>query len=387
MNKKTFFRVLTYALANDSTFSLGIFLIYMLSLGYTIFQASFGIAAWLIAQSIGGIITGIFADRYGYKNSMIWGTCIFLSGTICLAAGFSFPLILLGFFLRGLGFSTKQGSVGAHVYETLKEKNYEEIFKKTIGTMDFYINISWIILSILGGFLFVVHTRFPFYAEIILSLACLLSIIGLKEIRTAQKHDSIKKQIVENINYAFKTTQFSKVFFFSALIGSIALITIQYLQPLYRALHIPDSFFGILAAASFLTRGAGSWHSEQLGKLFSIDKYLVLHAITFGLFLLLIEKAHVIILVLPIVGVFYFLRGLYGPTISTYINDKVPSDKRASMLGLNNQILSIATAIVLIGTGYIAQAFGLSAAFFSISIISMTFLFAYIISVRTVATD
>lgn len=387
MNKKTFIRVLIYALANDSTFSLGIFLIYMLTLGYSIGQASLGIAAWLVAQAVGGLLTGIFADRYGYKKSMVWGNIIFLIGTVSLAMGFSFPLILLGFFLRGLGFSTKQGSVGAYVYEVLDSKNETNLFKKTVGSMDFYINILWIIISILGGFLFVVNIRFPFYAEAILSLLCFFAIIGLKEMKTIKHHLPLMQQVKESVQFAFKTPQFSKVFFFSALIGSIALITIQYLQPLYRSLHIPDSFFGILAAASFLTRGAGSWHSDQLGKLFSIDKYLVLHAITFGLFLLLIEKSQITLLVLPIIGVFYFLRGLYGPTISTYITAKVPSEKRATMLAFNNQLLSIATAIALVFTGYFAEHFGLPTTFFAISIISMIFLLSYVLSVRTVATD
>lgn len=387
MKKSIFIKVLLYALANDSTFSLGIFLVYMLALGLNLSQASLGISSWLLAQSAGGILTGIFADRYGHKKAMIGGTIIFLAGTLFLTAGSSFLCILIGFFLRGLGFSTKQGSVGAYIYEYLKKQGEEEQFKKIVSNMDFSINILWIIISILGGLLFVVNIRFPFYAETILSISCLFAIISLKDIRLTAIKESLFQQIATSLSYAFSTPQFSKVFFFSSLIGSIALITIQYLQPLYRLLHIPDAFFGILAAASFLTRGAGSWHSNNLGKLFSIDKYLVLHAITFSLFLLLIERAHITILVLPIIGVFYFLRGLYGPTISTYINDKVPSEKRATMLALNNQLLSIVTAVALAITGYTAQVFGLPATFFTISIASMLFLLLYVLSLRTVATD
>lgn len=387
MKKSDFIKVLLYALANDSTFSLGVFLVYMLSIGFSISQASLGISSWLLAQSLGGILTGIFADRMGYKKAMLGGTFIFLVGTLFLAVGSSFLFILIGFFLRGLGFSTKQGSVGAYVYEILQEKGQEEQFKKTISNMDFYINILWIIISIVGGFLFVVNIRFPFAAEALLSGICLITVIFLKNIRLTAPKESILKQIKNSLSYAFSTPQFSKLFFFSALIGSIALITIQYLQPLYRMLHIPDAFFGILAAASFLTRGAGSWHSNNLGKLFSIDKYLVLHAITFGLFLLFIERAHITILVLPIIGVFYFLRGLYGPTINTYINDKVPSERRATMLALNNQLLSIITAVALGITGYVAQHFGLSQTFFTISVASMIFLLFYVLSLRTVATD
>ena len=84
---------------------------------------------------------------------------------------------------------------------------------------------------------------------------------------------------------------------------------------------------------------------------------------------------------------FYFLRGLYAPTVSTYINDKVDSSNRATMLSVNSQLLTIVTSVSLLFAGYIADRYDLSTTFFAISISSIFFLIIYVLSLRKVEAD
>lgn len=374
-------------ITSDSSFIIGIFVVYMLLIGLSLAEVSIVISGYLIFSSIGQIPSGIFADRHGYKNAMIIGSLIFLGGLILFTFAKDFYWFLGGYSLMGFGSAMKQGADHALLYEGMKNDKEEKNFKKTVGRLDFYTNIFWAIAAVSGGILYVVNERLPFYAEIVLVAIGIIILITAKEPEKEKKHFPIPAQVKASMKKAFKTPNFSKIFLFSALIGSIALTTFQYLQPLYKSLEINEAYFGLLAAAAMVVRGIGSWSAEKVGKMFSIDKYMVLHASIFGLFLILIQRTSMLVFVFAIIGVFYFLRGLYGPTVSTYINDKVDSSNRATMLSVNSQFLMLISSGSLFFTGYIANKYDLPTAFFAISIASMTFLILYVLSLRTVEAD
>ena len=164
-------------------------------------------------------------------------------------------------------------------------------------------------------------------------------------------------------------------------------MTLPYAQPVFQLLEIPKIYFGWISAAFFLCRGIGSWYSEKLGRIFTIDKYLVLHASVFALFLIVMQHVTSVFYILPVFGILFFLRGLYAPTVSTYVNEKVGSDKRATMLSMNQQILTAISALGLTGLGVIAEIYGLWRAFSVISILSLVFLVGYVVSLRKVEMD
>jgi sugar phosphate permease len=118
------------------------------------------------------------------------------------------------------------------------------------------------------------------------------------------------------------------------------------------------------------------------------DRYGYKTSLIIGsLFLLFLQKTSSLFFVFPVLAVFYFLRGLYAPTVSTYINNKVDSSKRATMLSVNSQFLTIITSISLMFTGYIAHTYDLSLVFFTLSIGSIVFLIAYVLSLRSIEAD
>lgn len=374
-------------LTNDNSFGLGVYVIYMLWVGLSLAEMSFVITAWLLFHSLGQIPAGIFADRYGYKLSMLLGSCIFFLGTLLFAFGHNFYWLLVGYSLNGFGSAMKQGADYALLYEHLKSEDRETLYKKLAGKLDFLTNIFWVISSIIGGLLYVYHARAPFFAEAAVAALGILACALIVEPPRTIKRSHVTQQIKESIRYTFQTPRFSKIFLFSALIGSVAMMTLQYVQPLYNALGIPEAYFGFIAAGFFIFRGLGSWYADKLGKLFTVDKYLVLHAAVFGLFLVLMQRIDSIYYIFPVLAVFNFLKGLYSPTVSTYINERVTSDKRATMLSINKQFLTVIAAASVSGLGIVAERYGLQQVFFAISILSISFLILYVLSLRKVEMD
>ena len=137
----------------------------------------------------------------------------------------------------GFGSAMKQGADHALLYEGLKADEKQSTFKRTVGKLDLYTNIFWVITAIGGGFLYSISERLPFYAEIVLVSISILIIATAKEPKKESKHFPVWTHVKNSMKQAFQTPNFSKIFIFSALIGSIALTTFQYLQPLYKSLE------------------------------------------------------------------------------------------------------------------------------------------------------
>ncbi len=386
-NNGTIWKLGVAMLTNDANFGLGVYVIYLVQLGLSLSQVSMVISSWLIFSSIGQIPSGIFADRYGYRTALVWGSVIFCIGTLLFATSSSFLLLCLGYSLTGFGSSMKQGADYALLYEHLRSSGKTSDYKRIAGRLDFSTIMFSVIAAIIGGVIFSYNMRAPFYAEVIIAFAGILSCLSLVEPKRVFKDVSFVSQIKNSFRTAVSTPKFSKIFLFSALIGSVSMMTFQFVQPLYASLGIPESVFGFIAAGLFLFRASGSFFADKLGKIFTVDKYLVLHASVFGLFLVVLQRMSAIYYILPVLAVFYFLRGLYAPTISTYINDKMTSDKRATMLSINQQLLTVIAAVSVSGLGIVAEQFGLQQVFFVISVLSMLFLITYVLSLRKVQMD
>ena len=374
-------------MTNDVSFSIGVSVLYMLHLGLDLGQISLVVSAWLVFSTLGNIPAGIFADRYGNKLSIVCGGVLFLVGTVLFALAGGFYWLVAGYALMGFGSALKQGADQALLYNGLNLDGKKSLFKSTFGRMDFVNNITTgVLMSLIGGFLFTINPRWPFIAEIILVVISLVAIGLLKDVKVSKKRDSVWSDLQKSFQQAFIRPNFSRIFIFSALIGSVALTTIQYVQPVYKDIGVNSWYYGLLAATMFIFRGVGAWYSDKLGKIFSVDKYLVLHAGVFGLFLMFIQRTKEIFFILPILAIFFFLRGLYSPTVSTWINEKVGSKNRATMLSINSQILTLVTSISLYFTGIVAVKYDLSMTFYVLSVFSLILLISYILVVRRIET-
>jgi len=385
--KKEFWKLFLSRLSIDSTFTLGVFIIFMISQGLSLSQVSLAMFVYYLTIALGAIPAGIFADTYGYKKALVVGSFAFLFGTLVIAFGTSFFSFLLGWIFMGLGYALKQGQTQAQLYKLLELHGKTNQFKEWAGKLESYMNLFLVLATISGGFMYSAMHRLPFYFEAVLAFISLLAVILIKEIKTEDSKRLAIFQIKDSLHFATNTPNFSKIFIFSAIIGSIALMTMGYTQPLFNSFNIPPEYFGIIAAGLYIMRGFGSWYSDKLGKIFSIDHYLVLHSAIFGLFLVLLQRVNIVWFIFPILAILYFMRGIYTPTMSTFINIKAPDEKRATMLSMNDLLLTLFSAIGFFFVGLVADNFGLQNVFFTLSILSLSYLIFYVLLLRKVRVD
>ena len=96
---------------------------------------------WAIVQSLTPMLSGGFADRYGYKKTIVFSITIKIIGYLLLATQRSFYPFLFGAMTLAFGTATFKPAIQGSLVQTLTEKN------SSVGWGAFYMLVN------IGGFL------------------------------------------------------------------------------------------------------------------------------------------------------------------------------------------------------------------------------------------
>ena len=132
--------------------------------------------------------------------------------------------------------------------------------------------------------------------------------------------------------------------FFSAAIGCATLTMAWFVQPYFKNINIPVSFYGILWTILNFSVGLTSLYAfrfdkkvGQVGTIWFIVLTIPLGYWLAGLFMNMWGLFFILI--------FYFARGIATPVLKEYINSITPSEMRATVLSIRNFVIRFLFAI------------------------------------------
>ncbi len=293
--------------------------------------------------------------------------------------------------LSWIGASFKSWSDSALLYESLAHIWKGETFKKMYGMFTGYMFWGRAAGALIWWYLYTINTELPFLFDIWLQTIYTLLAFWLTDTFVQR----VETWFIETIQWfklsykeAFTRKSFAKIFVFSALIWCIARVTLsQYVQPYLEFQSVDIVRFWVIFAVYNVISGIWALFADRFWTLFSIDKYLILHAAVFGIFLSFLETTHIVWLSLLMLAVLFFLMWLYTPTVWTYVNKNVQSHNRTTMLSINSQLYTIGAAIVLFFTWLASDVWWVTSALYLLSTLSFVFLVAYVLVVRKIETD
>lgn len=376
---------------SQSTFHIPIRVIYFLDKWVTLWQVAMLYTSFLVAQLVFEVPAWVVWDRYGQRNALIVGWIWSVVALLWFVFFDSFRLLAVAMWTSWIASSFKSWSDSSLLYETLVYQGIGKQFKKIYGRCTWWMFWGRAWGALIGGFLYTIFPELPFIGDIILQtiytiLALLLTDSFVVRVKTWLLNT--RKNFKSSYHEAFTRKNFAKIFIFSALIWCIARVTLsQYVQPYLEFQMVDIVWFGAIFAGYNIISWVWSLYADSLGKLFTVDKYLILHAVLFGIFLFILINASNIWVALAIFGVLFFLMGLYQPTVWTYVNDHVQSHNRTTMLSINSQLYTIGAAVVLFVTGFASNTWGILNVLYILSVFSFVLLVAYILVVRKVEVD
>ena len=321
-------------------------------------------AFWLVLFAA-EVPTGLVADRWGRKVSLTLGTVANGIAVIVFAFAPSYPIILVSYLVWAIGLTLFSGADSAFFFDSLKALGREHEYQKLYGR-------SWAIYSfgglaglLLGApFAAVTNLQVPIIVSGALMLAAWL--ISLTFTEPPRYHDAGHLSYYGGAKEAVRIVRAAPSLHWFMVLAAVMLATNVcvniFAQPFLDSHGVPIAAFG--------------WFRLP-GSLLAIFGAVSLHRITGRLGT---NRTFVLLGVLgalPPIGlalfdslwawVFYPLNSLcyalVQPLVSDYLNQRIPSAQRATILSIHQLLYSLALVPLEPLAGMAADTWGLPAAY------------------------
>lgn len=315
----------------------------------TIFRESRGISISeiFLIESISWILMivfevpwGIFADKFGYKKTLVIANLIFFISKIVFFKSDSFSMFLFERVLLSISIAGLSGCDSALLYLSIdKEDNSERVFAKYYNSM----TIGFLMASIMSSFIISISMEATtFYTIIPYGLAFILSLF-LDDIKSEIEK---KPSIIESFKLVLGNKKFIIFIISFALISEVVQsITVFLNQGQYIKSGINIKFFGILLALMQVVKllSVKSYKlSDKFGQTKSINLLVILITISSGTLIFVSNKLMSIL----IIGIISFSMALMEPIAMDIKNNIIESHDRATILSIYSMISSVITATI-----------------------------------------
>ena len=169
----------------------------LVSDGYSLVQIGFAETVFHVVSLIAEIPSGMFADVFGRKKSLIL-SCI-MSMLSALVRGFlpGFPCVLISIGFSALSYNFISGSDSALAYDSLLEEGQQHKYDKYISTQTAIYRISNGIATLFAGVAVIIGNRNAQILSLGISAVNMAFLLFLKENKVIEKKsgDSLGKRI------------------------------------------------------------------------------------------------------------------------------------------------------------------------------------------------
>jgi MFS family permease len=322
---------------------------------------------------IGEVPTGIFADRFGQKVSIILGYTIEALG---IALVIIFPTTIglyIAYSMRGLAGSFLSGSEEALLFESVKHSGTND-YQKIYGHFLSNEQIGFIVSTAFAGLAYHYCGTQSFVPLIMVTSVCILGAgiasFFLKDY-TAKVPEAEGTGMFSTLKESFSLIRRNNTIFTLMIVGVLTIAGEYFIQAVYQphfaAHNVPAFWVGVALSLGTLLSIIATRNAYLIEKHFTLEKILLILNLALGAaYILMAFLLHPIFLV----GLYILMNGLFdlqAPIVSDYINTRTKSSIRTTVLsgisfvrrffqvfitwilGISVGVLGIQTSLVLQG--------------------------------------
>lgn len=315
--------------------------------------------------------TGVIADVYGKKFSVVIGRIISVISCVLMITSDSFLGFVIAFSLSSASMNLNSGAAEALVYDSLKELGEEEKYKKIWGNLAFVMSIAQGLAVLLGGILADIKFLYAYIFGTIIQIGALIAAYSFseppihkdkdKEKDENQQGNLIVNQLVTSIKVLKARRMVLYLILFSSLVASLQTTVFFYSQQYFSDMSYSKTAIAIICALSSLIEAISSKYAYRIEKVLKLKGTLISIALVniFSLMGLACIKnlSIAFFLVTSITG------GLAFTIFSDYINSRIPSEYRATILSFDSLCFSAFMICVFPLFGLLAEKIGFSITF------------------------
>jgi MFS family permease len=355
---------------NSTQFHLVVYTLFILAKGFNMSQFFLIESAYMIINLLTEIPTGALSDRISRKLSLILGAVVMIPITFAIIVSNNFWVVLIAMGIGGLGASFVSGTDSAILYDTLKGLKQEKEYKRVRGKLKWFGAWAGSIGGIVGGILANYSLSYPWWAWFIVGFPVLFITLTLIEPPISRKSvidETHSFHLKESLKYSF-TRESGFFVLYSAVILFFFSLSFWLWQPYLKLTGLPLFYFGIFYAVENLVSGYVSKQAHKIESKIGIQESLFIAP--FILVICFFLQSQIVF----IFGfLFIFLHSISGgylyPVLDDYVNKRIPSKRRATVLSMKNMLSSLLFAILAPIAGYAIDKNSLQPVFFIIGIL------------------
>lgn len=321
-------------------FYIPIFTLFLVSKDISISAAVFAQGIYSLTTFLGEVPTGIFADKFGQKTSIIVGYLLEAAGialVLCVPTTWG---LYAAFGLRGFSSSFLSGSEEALLFESVKAERKTEKYQKVYASFLSNEQAGFIVAAAVAGLAYGQWSDKAFMPLILLT-ALAVGVAGILALFIKSHNGLVQNQAEGSGMFSILSEGFALIrkntTIFTLTLVAVLTIGAEYFlqgvyQPYFENNHVPALWIGLVLSLGAVLNMIATRYVYLLEKYLSVEKILLLVNVALGLaYIGLAMIVHPAFLV----GVYILMNGLFNlerPVVSDYINSRTPSKIRTTVL-------------------------------------------------------
>jgi MFS family permease len=319
------------------------------------------------------IPAGLFGDKFGRKAALFIGEVLFAVGVLTFGLSTEFWQYIISNIIWALGVCFMVSGDTPFVYDTLLEVKRANEFTQVMLTATVVMYLMSAAACAAGGIIVEATGRL----EITLIVAALIAIVGSFTVFLLQepKVDRSKMQSMRaHFGVGLRTVLNSRIIIILILFQIIVEIGI-YVMAIFRSIYMNEDldlgylWVGLLFSTFLLVAALVILYARRIESALG-EKYSLVF-----LFVAVLSTFVVVFIVRSPVAIamqylIYVVAGIQGPIINGYINRRVDSEHRSTIMAIATFTFTALLVIVEVGIGYVASAWGLIESLMLLAIVS-----------------
>lgn len=343
-----------------------LWVMYLQTKGLSLVEIGLCESIFHIASFLFEVPSGVLADRLTYKFDLILGRLAAILSAVIILFGQTFWMFALGFVINALSYNMQSGTLEALLYDSLIKDKSTKQYPKVISRINVIIEFANTLGVVIAGFLVHWHFELTYVIGIVVGLMGLITVLLFKEPvikkRSTEKPMSVKSIVVNSYQIMKHNHQLRNLMLFDALYATVCTSYFFYFQTLMENEHFSGWMISVLMVVSALINIVGIQLTPFIQKTFSKRELIITLSLSLACLLMLTWLAWLPLLIVMFL-ISQLLPSLIDPIFSSYYNEMINSEERATLLSVASVLFSAVMVIAFPLFGWLIQINGFSFAF------------------------
>lgn len=342
---------------------------FLLEKGMNLLEVNIINSFFMIFVILGEMPTGSFADNFGRHRSLSLACLLSFFGFLLYYFSSSFIMFILAEAVLALGHTFHSGALEAWLVDSLKKRGEESLSVKVFAYEPTFRSIGVLVGVLIGAYIGEFDLSMPWLSSAILIFIIFILSLFLKENYrqkdTNQKRDNLGKQFKTAWNFGIMNKDLVFIMTFGACLAfTVQAINMQW-PVIFQNEHDFSSFMlgwlfvGVVSAVSL-----GAHLAHKLKRFLSEKQAIIIPQLVTAIGIILCSYVSITSFMVTFFLLHEFSRGMLGPLRQEFINRRIESKNRATLLSLNSIFVTAGALVGLLFSGLIANAQSISTAWF-----------------------